>query len=53
MKRRGGKKKARGGLTALSKKTPTAKERIAQRLLNSQVRENATNELARVEEELR
>jgi hypothetical protein len=50
VKMRGGKKKARGGLTALLKKTPTAKERIAQRLLNSRVRENATNELARVEE---
>lgn len=49
-KMRGGKKKARGGLTALLKKTPTAKERIAQKLLNSRVRENATNELARVEE---
>ncbi|KAG0630471.1 hypothetical protein M758_1G180400 [Ceratodon purpureus] len=46
----GGKKKARGGLTALLKKTPTAKERIAQRLLNSRVRDNAVNELARVEE---
>ena len=44
------KKKARGGLTALLRKTPTAKERIAQRLLNSRVRENALNELARVEE---
>lgn len=49
VKMRGG-KKARGGLTALLKKTPTAKERIAQRLLNSRVRENAINELARVEE---
>lgn len=46
----GGKKKVRGGLTALLKKTPTAKERIAQKLLNSRVRDNAVNELARVEE---
>lgn len=50
VKTRGGKKRARGGLTALLKKTPTTKERIAQRLLNSRVRENAINEIARVEE---
>lgn len=50
VKTREGKKKARGGLTALLKKTPTAKERIAQRLLNSRVRENTLNELASVEE---
>ena len=48
---RGGKKKrARGGLTALLRKNPTAKERIAERLLNSRVRDNAANELSREEE---
>lgn len=49
-KARGTKKKARGGLTALLKKTPTARDRIAQKLLNSRVRENVSNEIARVEE---
>lgn len=48
--RGGGKKRVRGGLTALLKKKPTVKDRLAQRLLNGRVRDNAVNQLTRDED---
>jgi hypothetical protein len=47
---RGKRRRARGGLAALLKRKPTAKDRLAQRLLSGRVRDATINQLTRDED---